>query len=329
MDGRHGGSPPRAARALARRAIRHHARDELRPPRRIRWPRWRGATPGRCRSMPGIATTTTSSKASSRIWPATVARLGAAAGAGAEVKVFVDTAPVMEKPLAEAAGLGWAGKHTNLVSRHYGSWLFLGSIFTTLDLAPDPATGQHCGTCRACLDACPTQAFPAPFRLDATRCISYLTIEHAGPIAPAFRPLMGNRIYGCDDCLAACPLEQVRDRRSGSEAARARRSRGAEPRPAVAPRRCRLQDPVFGQSDQTHRGRPLPAQRADRESATPATSRSPHAPWRCSVTRRLSSAPWRSGPGDASVGTEALEAASPGRRASEVDPDVRIEWEDP
>ncbi len=124
---------------------------------------------------------------------------------GGGVKVFVDTAPVMEKPLAEAAGLGWQGKHTNLVSRAHGSWLFLGEVFTTLDLAPSAPLGGACGTCTRCLAACPTAAFPAPYRLDATRCISYLTIEHRGPIPLELRPLMGNRIYGCDDCLAVCP----------------------------------------------------------------------------------------------------------------------------
>ncbi len=124
---------------------------------------------------------------------------------GTAVKVFVDTAPVMEKPLAAAAGLGWQGKHTNLVSRDHGSWLFLGEILTTLALPASVPRAGSCGTCRRCLDICPTGAFPAPYRLDATRCISYLTIEHSGPIPLALRPLMGNRIYGCDDCLAVCP----------------------------------------------------------------------------------------------------------------------------
>jgi epoxyqueuosine reductase len=125
--------------------------------------------------------------------------------AGCEIKVFVDTAPVMEKPLAAAAGLGWQGKHTNLLSRELGNWFFLGSIFTTLDLEPDKAEGEKCGSCTACLDICPTNAFPAPFQLDARRCISYLTIEHKGPVPEELRALMGNRIYGCDDCLAVCP----------------------------------------------------------------------------------------------------------------------------
>jgi len=135
----------------------------------------------------------------------TVGRWLIAQAPEAEIKVFVDTAPVMEKPLAQAAGLGWQGKHTNLLGRDLGNWVFLGAIFTTLDLEPDAPETDHCGSCTACLDICPTQAFPAPYQLDARRCISYLTIEHKGPVDPTLRPLMGNRIYGCDDCLAICP----------------------------------------------------------------------------------------------------------------------------
>ncbi|WP_417722455.1 tRNA epoxyqueuosine(34) reductase QueG [Salipiger sp.] len=135
-------------------------------------------------------------------------------GRAPEIKVFVDTAPVMEKPLGQAAGLGWQGKHTNLVSRELGSWFFLGCIFTTLELDPDGAERDHCGSCRACLDICPTGAFPAPYRLDARRCISYLTIEHHGPVAPELREKLGNRIYGCDDCLAACPWNKFARRAS-------------------------------------------------------------------------------------------------------------------
>ncbi len=150
----------------------------------------------------------------------------------AEVKVFVDTAPVMEKPLAEAAGLGWQGKHTNLVSRDFGSWLFLGALFTTADLAPDAPETDHCGSCRACLDICPTNAFPAPYQLDARRCISYLTIEHKGHIPAEFRPAIGNRIYGCDDCLAVCPwnkFARTAHHAANQEAFRARPGRDLTP----------------------------------------------------------------------------------------------------
>jgi len=128
-----------------------------------------------------------------------------AENASTEVKIFVDTAPVLEKPLAQQAGLGWQGKHTNLVSRDFGSWLFLGEVFTALDIEPDAPESDHCGACHACLDICPTNAFIAPYKIDARRCISYLTIEHKGHIARDLRPLMGNRIYGCDDCLSVCP----------------------------------------------------------------------------------------------------------------------------
>ena len=142
------------------------------------------------------------------------------AKAPSELKVFVDTAPVMEKPLAQAAGIGWQGKHTNLVSREHGSWLFLGVILTGLELEPDAPTteGVHCGTCRRCLDSCPTQAFLSPHRIDARRCISYLTIEHDGPIPAEFRKAMGNRIYGCDDCLAVCPWNRFADAAAANRA---------------------------------------------------------------------------------------------------------------
>jgi epoxyqueuosine reductase len=163
-----------------------------------------------------------------------------AARADANVKVFVDTAPVMEKPLAEAAGLGWQGKHTNLVSRDYGSWLFLGAIFTDAVLPRDNAEIDHCGTCRACLDVCPTDAFPAPYRLDARRCISYLTIEHDGPIPRELRPLMGNRIFGCDDCLAVCPWNKFA--RKGRQAKLAAREELNAPRLSVL---ARLDDGAF------------------------------------------------------------------------------------
>jgi epoxyqueuosine reductase len=160
--------------------------------------------------------------------------------AGGDAKVFVDTAALMEKPLAAAAGLGWQGKHTNLVSREQGSWLFLGAILTTLDLPPDEPERDHCGTCRACLDICPTAAFPAPYRLDARRCISYLTIEHKGAIPRELRPLMGNRIYGCDDCLAVCPWNKFAQ--AGREARLAARAELGEPRLADL---ARLDDAGF------------------------------------------------------------------------------------
>jgi epoxyqueuosine reductase len=156
------------------------------------------------------------------------------------VKVFVDTAAVMEKPLAAAAGVGWQGKHTNLVSRDFGSWLFLGAIFTTLDLPADAPEADSCGTCRACLDICPTAAFPAPYRLDARRCISYLTIEHKGPIPRNLRPLMGNRIYGCDDCLAVCPWNKFAQ--AGREAKLAARAELRAPKLADL---ARLDDHAF------------------------------------------------------------------------------------
>jgi epoxyqueuosine reductase len=159
---------------------------------------------------------------------------------GGDARVFVDTAPVLEKALAEEAGIGWQGKHTNLVSRDFGSWLFLGSVFTTLELAADEAQGNRCGACRACLDVCPTGAFPAPYRLDARRCISYLTIEHKGPIPRNLRAAIGTRIYGCDDCLAVCPWNKF---------ARAAHEAAFAPRPELEAMRLadfvRLDDAAF------------------------------------------------------------------------------------
>jgi epoxyqueuosine reductase len=162
------------------------------------------------------------------------------ATAGGEVKVFVDTAAVMEKPLSQAAGLGWQGKHTNLVSREFGSWLFLGAIFTTSDLPREEADTDHCGSCQACLDICPTAAFPAPYKLDARRCISYLTIENKGPIPHEFRKAVGNRIYGCDDCLAVCPWNKFA--RAGREAKLAARDELRAPDLACL---ARLDDSAF------------------------------------------------------------------------------------
>ena len=181
------------------------------------------------------------------------------------MKVFVDTAPVMEKPLAQAAGLGWQGKHTVLVSREFGNWLFLGAIFTTAELPADEPEADHCGSCRRCLDICPTNAFPAPYQLDARRCISYLTIEHKGHIAPELRAGIGNRVFGCDDCLAVCPWNKFaqagrearlvqREESRGAAAGRSRRASTMPPSARASP----------GTPDQAHRPRPLRSQRADR-----------------------------------------------------------------
>jgi len=163
-----------------------------------------------------------------------------AARTGAEVKVFVDTAPLMEKPLAQRAGLGWQGKHTNLLSRTHGNWLFLGVVLSAAEYEPDPTEGEHCGRCTACLDACPTNAFPAPFQLDARRCLSYLTIEFPGPWPVEFRPLTGSRIYGCDDCLAICPWNKFAE--ASKEARLQARDALGSPRLADL---AALDDPAF------------------------------------------------------------------------------------
>ena len=244
--------------------------------------------------------------------------------AGGDVKVFVDTAAVMEKPLAEAAGLGWQGKHTNLVSRELGSWLFLGAIFTTLELPADAAEADHCGSCRACLDICPTAAFPAPYRLDARRCISYLTIEHKGPIPRELRPLMGNRIFGCDDCLAVCPWNKYAQ--VGHEAKLAARAALEAPRLADL---ARLDDAafrkLFAKSPVKRAGRdrfvrnvltaignsgdPALAAEAERLLADP-----------CGLVR--GAAIWALGRLDRNRLTEIASS----RRAAEDDPMVEAEW---
>ena len=247
------------------------------------------------------------------------------AQAGGDAKVFVDTAAVMEKPLAAAAGLGWQGKHTNLVSREFGSWLFLGALFTTLELPPDTGETDHCGTCRACLDICPTAAFPAPYRLDARRCISYLTIEHKGPIPRELRGPIGNRIYGCDDCLAVCPWNKFA--REGRETKLA--ARGELDAPALADL-AQLDDAGFRQlfaktaikrtgRDRFMRnvliaignsGEPALAVHAERLLADPSPVVRGAAVW---ALGRLISKP-------------ALAALSAKYRAGESDPSVEAEW---
>ena len=249
-----------------------------------------------------------------------------AAEAPAPLKVFVDTAPVMEKPLAEAAGLGWQGKHTNLLSREHGSWLFLGAIYTTLDLAPDLPERGGCGSCDACQRACPTDAFPAPYQLDARRCISYLTIEHAGPIPREFRAAMGNRIYGCDDCLAVCPWNKFAAAAATHHAFHPRAELAA---PALADLLA-LNDAGFRQvfagspikrigRDRFIRNAAIAAGNSgERALAGPVASLLDDA---AAVVRgaaawalaRLDPASWR--------------AARAGRLATEPDADVRVEWE--
>jgi epoxyqueuosine reductase len=245
--------------------------------------------------------------------------------AGGDVKVFVDTAPVMEKPLAAAAGLGWQGKHTNLVSRLHGSWLFLGAIFTTLDLPPDAPEDDHCGSCRACLDICPTAAFPAPYRLDARRCISYLTIEHKGPIPRDLRPLIGNRIYGCDDCLAVCPWNKFA--RTGREMRLAARDALRAPQLAEL---ARLDDAgfraLFAKSPVKRIGHArflrnvlTAIGNSDDAALAPAAERLLDEP---SALIR-GAAIWALGRLD----RKRLESCAVERRAAEADPDVAAEWD--
>jgi epoxyqueuosine reductase len=244
---------------------------------------------------------------------------------GGEVKVFVDTAPLLEKPLAQRAGLGWQGKHTNLVSRRLGSWLFLGSILTSAELAPDPAETDHCGVCRACLDICPTGAFPAPYRLDARRCISYLTIEHAGPVEPALRPALGNRIYGCDDCLAVCPWNKFAQ--GAREAALQARADLVEPGLAGL---ADLDEPGFARMFRKNPVRRIGLQRFLRNVLyAMGNSRDPNlaAPVEARLTDPSplvrGAAVWAL----ARLAPDRLSRLRPSLGAGEQDPDVRSEWD--
>ncbi|MFP4614925.1 MAG: tRNA epoxyqueuosine(34) reductase QueG [Thiohalorhabdus sp.] len=244
---------------------------------------------------------------------------------GGEIKVFVDTAPVMEKPLGQAAGVGWQGKHTNLVSRSFGSWLFLGEVFTTLELAPGAPEGDFCGSCHRCLEACPTDAFPAPYQLDATRCISYLTIEHPGHIPWELRPALGNRIYGCDDCLAVCPWNKFASR-ARNEWLQARESLK---RPALA-ELARLDDTAFRER---FSGSPVKRLGRDRfvRNVLIALGNSGE-PGLAAVAAGLladgsalvrAMAVWALGELDPAR----LAAEAARHRPGEADPDVRAEWE--
>ena len=245
-------------------------------------------------------------------------------GAAPEIKVFVDTAPVMEKPLAEAAGLGWRGKHTNLVSRELGSWFFLGALFTTAELPADPAHADRCGDCRRCLDICPTAAFPAPYQLDARRCVSYLTIELKDPIPRRMRPLIGNRIYGCDDCLAACPWNKFA--KTASEAGYWARTELARPRLADL---AALEEADFRQ---VFAGSPIKRIGRDRflRNVLIAIGNSGDPALAASAEKRLSDASplvrgaaiWALGRLDRTRFTAARAA----RATAESDPEVSAEW---
>ena len=247
-----------------------------------------------------------------------------AAAAGADVKVFVDTAPVMEKPLAAAAGLGWQGKHSVLVSRRHGSWLFLGAIYTTAELPPDAPEPDHCGSCRRCLDICPTDAFPAPYRLDAGRCISYLTIEHKGPIPHELRPGVGNRVFGCDDCLAVCPWNKFAQ--AGREAKlRAREDLANPPLAELA----RLDDAAFRLR---FAGTPVKRTGRDRfvrnvlvaigNSGAPALAREAEALLSDASPLVRGAAIWALG----RLAPDRLAAARRELEPAEADPDVVAEW---
>jgi epoxyqueuosine reductase len=245
-----------------------------------------------------------------------------AAKGGAELKVFVDTAPVMEKPLAAAAGLGWQGKNTLLVSRDFGNWLLLGAIYTTAELPRDKAIGDRCGSCRRCLDACPTAAFPAPYRLDAGRCLAYLTIEHAGPIAPEFRAPMGNRVFGCDDCLAVCPWNKF------ASAAREVRLSAREDLAAPPLRElARLDDAAFRAR---FAGTPIKRTGRDRflRNVLIAIGNSGDPGLAAEAERLLAdAAPLVRGMAVWALARLAPERLPPGPPAAETDPEVLAEWQ--
>ena len=218
-----------------------------------------------------------------------------ARASGADVKVFVDTAPLMEKPLGQAAGLGWQGKHTNLVSREHGSWLFLGAILTTAELEPDAPEADHCGSCQRCLDVCPTDAFPAPYQLDARRCIAYLTIEHKGHIPAEFRAAIGNRVFGCDDCLAVCPWNKFADAARDTKLKARDELRSPPLGRAAGARRCRLPHALRRHAGEAHRARPRGAQRADRRRQLGRRAACCRRWSGCSTTPRRWCGPWRCG----------------------------------
>ena len=286
----------------------------------IRWRSCGGASAARSRSTPRATTITRSSSRGSRRSPA-----GWSSAGGGDVKVFVDTAALMEKPLAAAAGVGWQGKHTNLVSREYGSWLFLGAILTTLELPPDAPESRSLRQLPRLPRRLPDRGIPEPYRLDARRCISYLTIEHKGPIPRELRPLMGNRIYGCDDCLAVCPWNKFAQ--AGREAKLAARAAaaGAAARRSRPARRRGVPQAVREIAGQAHRARSLRAQRADRDrqfGRRIAGDRSRAAAWPTRSALVRGAAVWALGRLD----PQRLAARAPTHRPHETDPVVDEEW---
>ena len=319
MDGDDGRAPTASREHVARDALDRHAGHELRAGRRSLGS---AVEPGRgaiscyaqCKDYHDVVRTGLKRVAGSL-----------ARASGTDVKIFVDTAPLMEKPLAEAAGLGWQGKHTNLVSREFGSWLFLGAILTAAELEPDAPEVDHCGTCSRCLDVCPTKAFPAPYQLDARRCIAYLTIEHKGHIPAEFRGAIGNRVFGCDDCLAVCPWNKFAETARLTKLQALPSAIPAAGRAAGA-RRCRLPPALRRHPREAHRARPGRAQRADRRRQLRRYGPAPHcrAPARRSLT--LGARHGRVGAASAGRARRFGDASQAHHAARETDADVRAEW---